>query len=87
MLDSKQAGCFNTDVARSLRETRQQTAKHLREQVDAITETKQYELERRVLRLPGDPWHNRGIPLVGRNMIGGAIPGTRPGEGMFGDNE
>lgn len=30
-------------------------------------------------RLPGDPFALRGIPVVGRGGVGGAIRGTRPG--------
>ncbi len=45
----------------------------------AITGTPQQELERKLLRLPGDPMALRGLPLVGRQAIGGAIPGTTPG--------
>jgi hypothetical protein len=33
--------------------------------------------------LPGDPWLLRGIPAVGvRGGVGGAITGTRPGDGL-----
>jgi hypothetical protein len=72
-------------VARSLNETRRETAAYLRDQVDAVTNASDQELERKVLRLPGDPWALRGLPMVGRDCIGGAIPGTRPGDGLFDD--
>lgn len=33
--------------------------------------------------LPLDPWRLRGVPVVGRRgAIGGAIRGTRPGDGL-----
>ena len=33
--------------------------------------------------LPLDPWRMRGLPVVGgRGAIGGAIRGTRPGDGL-----
>lgn len=34
-------------------------------------------------KLPGDPWAIRGIPAIGgRGSIGGAIRGSRPGDGL-----
>jgi hypothetical protein len=38
---------------------------------------------RKAYRLPGDPFALRGIPMVGKLAIGGAIPGTVPGHGLF----
>jgi hypothetical protein len=67
-------------VARSLNEARRETAAYLRRQVDAVGSDQ--ELERKVLRLPGDPWALRGLPMVGRDCIGGAIAGTRPGDSL-----
>jgi hypothetical protein len=65
-------------VPRSLVDARRAEAERLRRNVDGVTRDEvDNELDRKVLRLPGDPWHNRRLPLVGRNMIGGAI-GTVP---------
>jgi hypothetical protein len=72
-------------AAKSLHEKRRQEAKRLRAQVDAVTSKPGEELERRPQRLPGDPWAQRGLPMIGRDMIGGAIPGTTPGDGLFDD--
>jgi hypothetical protein len=30
----------------------------------------------------GDPWEMRHIPIIAAGGIGGAIPGSRPGEGL-----
>jgi hypothetical protein len=32
--------------------------------------------------LPGDPWRMRGVPIVGRAGVGGAIPGSRPDQAV-----
>lgn len=32
--------------------------------------------------LPGDKRRLRGIPVVGARGVGGAIPGSRPGDGL-----
>jgi transposase len=64
-------------VPRSLVDARRAEAERLRRNVDEVTRDEvDNELDRKVLRLPGDPWHDRGLPLVGRNMIGGAMIGT-----------
>jgi hypothetical protein len=49
----------------------------LQRQVAAIT-TAPDDIAARPLRLPGDPFALRGLPMVGKECLGGEIPGTRP---------
>ena len=49
-----------------------------RQRVSEITGEQEEELDRRVYRLPGDSKALRGLPAVGTDCIGGAIPGTVP---------
>lgn len=46
--------------------------KRIRAEVDAQPESFA------TMRLPGDPWKLRGIPVCVRAGVGGASPGTRP---------
>jgi hypothetical protein len=78
----------NPVVPRSLVDARRAEAERLRRNVDEVTRDEvDNELDRKVLRLPGDPWHDRGLPLVGRNMIGGAMIGTVPGSNLGLDDD
>jgi hypothetical protein len=45
---------------------------------DAVDQT-----DRKTYRLPGDPFALRGIPMVGKLALGGAMPGTAPGQDLF----
>jgi hypothetical protein len=66
-------------VPRLLRDSHQATARHLRRRVDAVTRAEDQELGGKSLRLLGDPYALRGLPMVGHGCVGGALLDSRPG--------
>jgi hypothetical protein len=61
---------------RLLRDSHQATSSRLRQQVDAVTRDDERELGRRAA---GDRVTARGVPLLIRGGLGGALLESRPG--------